>query len=252
MENRGLYSIHEDGESVLNYKGVLVGIAIFPFYVYLFPMACSFLIGKFESATGYTVSGSLANLYYYIFLIGIVALFFGKFLVSSAKSIKGSAPWYWWVAAPILGVMADYTGNLISRIVTTLVIDRGESVNQATVTSFYDEQPVMVFIMAVILAPIVEETFFRAVLFKPLAKKKHLIIPAYIISAIGFGALHVVSNAIELGDPTELVLMIDYIPAAIILAAVYKKLNNIWGSILTHSLINASALLMMTYNKLAF
>lgn len=252
MENRGLYSIHKDGESVLNYKGVLVGLALFPFYIYLFPKAFAFIIGKFEEATGYVVSGSLVNLYYYIFLIFIVALFFGKFLINSFKSIKGSAKWYWWIAAPILGVMADYTGNLISRIITTLLVKRTESVNQATVTEFFDEQPLVVFIMAVILAPIVEETFFRAVLFKPLAKKKHLIIPAYIISAIGFGALHVASNAIEMGDITELMLIVDYIPAAIILAVVYKKLNNIWGSILTHSLINASALLMMTYNKLAF
>lgn len=239
MEKKGLYNITTDNEAVVNLKGFIVGMILFPFYLYGIPRLLSMAINLFSEKTGYVVSQVLYNLYFYLIMMAIILLLFGRFLVDSFKRIKTSAPIYWWIAAPILGLLGVYAGNSVAMIITNLLTDRQESVNNETVFSFFNEMPPVIILMTVVFAPIVEEIMFRAIVFRPIARLKYGRFFAYLIACLGFASIHVVSNAIELGDPTELIFIVSYLPAAIALAAVYQTVKNIWGSIFVHSMINA-------------
>lgn len=88
--------------------------------------------------------------------------------------------------------------------------------------------------MAVLLAPIVEESLFRAGIFGLLRRKSRFW--AYAVSVLAFGLYHVLGDAIF--DPRQLIFLLQYIPSSLALAYVYDRSNSIWASILLHMLCN--------------
>jgi membrane protease YdiL (CAAX protease family) len=92
------------------------------------------------------------------------------------------------------------------------------------------DSPAWFIIVGVILAPIVEETFFRGFLFQGFRQKYGWISGAFLSSAI-FGAAHL--------DP------VAFIPTFILgflLAYMYHRSNSVWPGIILHVLVNALGL----------
>ena len=90
----------------------------------------------------------------------------------------------------------------------------------------------------VFLAPIVEEAIFRGALFGLLRHKNRA--AAYAVSALAFCLYHVYSQALT--DPRELLFILEYLPAGLLLARCYERTDSLWGSILLHALNNGVAL----------
>lgn len=101
--------------------------------------------------------------------------------------------------------------------------------------------------LTVIIAPIVEEVFFRGCLFGGLYKYGRAL--AYAVSVLGFSLLHVAGFMITDFSFSQIAQLILYVPASVALAYCYEKSGNIWASIAMHSGINALA--MFVLNKLA-
>ena len=93
--------------------------------------------------------------------------------------------------------------------------------------------------MAVILAPIVEESLFRAGIFGLLRRKSRFL--AYALSVLAFGLYHVWQNALY--DPRQLIVLLQYIPSSLALAWAYERTDSIWSSIFLHMLTNAVSVL---------
>ena len=92
--------------------------------------------------------------------------------------------------------------------------------------------------VTIFLAPIVEESLFRAGVFGALRRKSRW--AAYAVSTLLFGLCHVWSFALL--DPKELVYLLQYIPAGLALARCYERTDSVWGSIFLHMLNNAVSL----------
>ena len=99
-------------------------------------------------------------------------------------------------------------------------------------------------LLAVVLAPIVEELLFRSLLFAPLLTFNRL--AAYLISGLAFGFLHIAAFLFTQPSPLLLLTILMYLPAGIALAWAYEKSGNIITPMLLHALMNVVAIFVTT------
>ena len=92
------------------------------------------------------------------------------------------------------------------------------------------ESPAWLFVVGAIVAPIVEEIFFRGFLFQGF-RQKYGWMPALFLSSAIFGAAHL--------DPVSL---IPTFVLGCVLAVVYHRSNSVWPGILLHAAINSFSL----------
>ena len=92
------------------------------------------------------------------------------------------------------------------------------------------ESPVWFFITGAVIAPIVEEIFFRGFLFQGF-RQKYGWMPAVFLSSAIFGAAHL--------DPVSL---IPTFVLGCVLAYMYHRSNSVWPGILFHAAINSFSL----------
>ena len=96
--------------------------------------------------------------------------------------------------------------------------------------------------MAVILAPIVEESLFRAGVFGLLRRKSRFW--AYALSVLAFSLYHVWQSA--LSDPRQLIFLLQYVPSSLALAFVYEETDSIWSAVFLHMITNGVSILAVT------
>ena len=121
-------------------------------------------------------------------------------------------------------------------IVHNLILDRLGIAPQGR--EIYDvlstlDSPLWFFLAAVIVAPIVEEIFFRGFLFQGF-RKRYGWMPAVLLSSLIFAAAHL--------DPASL---IPTFILGVILAYMYHHSNSLWPGILLHFLINGTSSLLV-------
>ena len=90
----------------------------------------------------------------------------------------------------------------------------------------------------IFFGPVVEEMLFRAGIFGLLRHRNRR--AAYLVSALCFALTHVAPYAAA--DPGSWVYLVQYIPAALLLARCYERSNCIWCSVFFHMLNNGVAL----------
>ena len=91
-------------------------------------------------------------------------------------------------------------------------------------------------IVAIILAPLVEEVLFRGVVFGGLRHKSRLL--AYIVAFLVYGFYCVWSRCFSGFGWDLLIDFLYYLPASLALCWCYEKGGSIWASVLLHILIN--------------
>ena len=98
------------------------------------------------------------------------------------------------------------------------------------------------FVLAVIVAPLVEEVIFRRVLFKTIHKRH--IVGAYIISSVVFGFAHVSIFEVLSGEvsPLSLLGVIPHIYQGFVFAYIYDKVGGLKYAIAAHMFNNFAAI----------
>ena len=175
-----------------------------------------------------------------IILLIIVFFLYKKILIKDweefCKNLKANIKKTVLLFGILLGV--KFGAGIISTIITSILgMDLLVSENQATINLLLGSSPVMMFIGAVILAPIVEESIFRLGIKKVIQNKPLFII----ISGFVFGLMHVFPT--NLGLVLVLTQSIVYVSTGITLAYMYEKNNNIYFVIIVHVLNNLLGLL---------
>lgn len=111
------------------------------------------------------------------------------------------------------------------------------NLNDSSIGAMVSENFVVMFLGTVIFVPITEEAFHRGLIFGSLYPKSHAV--AYILSTVIFAAVHIVGY-VGVYAPLDLVLaFLQYVPAGLTLAWVYRKSGSIFAPILMHAVINA-------------
>lgn len=132
-------------------------------------------------------------------------------------------------------------GNWLANLLF-MQIGLSDSANNEAVIEMMHADFGPVAAMTVFLAPIVEESIFRAAIFGPIRRKNRML--AYIVSMLLFSLYHVWAYALD--DPRELLYILEYLPASLLLARCYERTNSIWGSIFLHMLNNGITMWAMS------
>ena len=132
--------------------------------------------------------------------------------------------------------------ELLAAMLLSLFGVSGDAANNEQAIALLQSERGPMVAATVYVAPIVEECLFRGGLFGVLRHKTRVL--SYAVSALAFGLYHVWSAA--LADPRELIFLVEYIPAGLLLARCYERTDSLWGSVFLHALNNAVSLWAIT------
>ncbi len=170
---------------------------------------------------------------FYLSVLILSILFWKKSIKRDLKAFKENFGTYIRFMLPRFGLM--YIAYFVVTIFTIIVTRNIGSVNQQNLESLPSWY---VIPLAIIYAPIVEETIFRGLIHKVIKNNNIFII----ISAISFGLLHTISSEVTLID-----VIFKALPYSVLggfLAYIYSKTENISTNMFCHAGINLIASLL--------
>ncbi len=146
-------------------------------------------------------------------------------------------------------VAAYFLNNILSvaALLAMEFLPLTENPNQEAIVAMTMTDFRPMFGLTVFLAPLVEESLFRGVVFGSLYRKSRLL--AYVGSVGLFCVYHIWQFAAAYGDPALLLYAVQYLPVSIALCWLYERTGSVWSPIFLHMLLNG--LSVMTINSLS-
>jgi len=201
----------------------------------------------FLSVFGIVVTNVSYNAVSFLVDFGVLVICLGKYLrasfarfleygLSNLTTLLAGYGIYWG-----LTILMNMT---LFLILPELPSPNNDAVIEMAVLEFWP-----MFVVAVLLAPVVEEIIFRGAIFAPLRRVNRLL--AYAVSSLAFGLWHVIQFLFFEFSPLLFLTMLLYIPAGIALAWVYERSGSIWTPIALHALINAVTFGLLALTMLA-
>ena len=171
----------------------------------------------------------------------VVTLIFRKFLAANFKAAL-VLPWRTLRYAGI-GLGMYFAGNVLFGLLITYVDPDFANINDMSIMAMVQENYALMTIGTVLLVPIVEECFYRGLIFRNLYDKSPVL--AYILSMVFFSVAHVMGY-VTLVDWTTLGLcFLQYLPAGFALAWSYRRSGALFTAILIHMTVNQVGMLAM-------
>ena len=233
MANAKSYSL---GPSLSTAEKV-AGFCYLPFYVVLLALILQYLSGLL----GFHLTMLQINICYFVINCLMVWIIFHNFLLRSFRAIR-----FWeLIQALILGFVLYYAGNFLYSLILGWLDLSVTSYNDQTVLELASQSRAAMVICGVILAPIIEETLVRGLLFGVIRRKSR--IAAYAVTILFFAAIHVWQYVLLYDWKSVLLAALQYVPAGIALGWTYEKSNTIWAPILLHMVINAISFGIMSF-----
>ena len=207
----------------------VAGFCYLPFYVVLLGWGIQWLSGLL----GLGLTELQVNVTFFVINCVMIWVIFHNFLIRSFRAIR-----FWeLVQALILGFCLYYAGNLLFGWIVSLLDLTITSFNDETILGLISQNKWVMVICSVLLAPIVEETLVRGLLFGVLRRQSRIL--AYAVTIIFFAVMHVWQYLLVYEFKAVLLAALQYIPASIALGWTYEKSNTVWAPIFLHMTINA-------------
>ena len=169
---------------------------------------------------------------FYAIMFMLVFMLFGEKLISDFKKLIKNFNAYIEYDLPKYGLMI--VSFILVNFICILVTKNGTSVNQETVESL---PKLIMFILAVLWAPIVEETVFRGTIRRYINNNVIFVL----LSAFIFGFMHAT------GEGSIFEIIFTTLPYATLggwLAYIYSKTDNLANNIMIHGIWNLFAVIM--------
>jgi len=207
----------------------VAGFCYLPFYVVLLGWGLQWLSGLL----GLGLTELQINVAFFVINCVMIWVIFHNFLIRSFRAIR-----FWeLVQALILGFCLYYAGNFVFNWIISLLDLTITSFNDETIMGLISQNKWVMVICSVLLAPIVEETLVRGLLFGVLRRQIRIL--AYVVTIIFFAVIHVWQYLLVYDFKSVLLAALQYIPASIALGWTYEKSNTVWAPIFLHMTINA-------------
>jgi len=204
-------------------------------YLPFFAVLLSVILAYASQLFGLNLTDIQLNAAFFAINALVVWLIFHRFLVHSFRAIH-----FWEVVqAVILGMALYYAGNMLFGLLLQLMKLELPNHNNDNILQLAAKNRIVMLIGSVVIAPLVEETLFRGLIFGVLRRKSRIL--AYAVTLLTFALIHVWQYLPQNQWTLVLLSALQYIPAGIALGWTYEKSNNIWAPILLHMLINAIA-----------
>ena len=207
----------------------VAGFCYLPFYVVLLGWGIQWL----SELLGLGLTELQVNVTFFVINCVMIWVIFHNFLIRSFRAIR-----FWeLVQALILGFCLYYAGNFVFNWIISLLDLTITSFNDETIMGLISQNKWVMVICSVLLAPIVEETLVRGLLFGVLRRQSRIL--AYVVTIIFFAVIHVWQYLLVYDFKAVLLAALQYIPASIALGWTYEKSNTVWAPIFLHMTINA-------------
>ena len=214
----------------------IAGWCYLPFYLVLLSLGIQYI----AALLGLQLSVMTINIIYFSVNVLFVLLVFRRFLL---QRFFGSGFWNF-VQTIILGFVLYYAGTTVIRLLAEYFAGDFVIYNNETVSGLVLSNRYVMLLVSVVLAPVVEETLVRGVVFGSIYPASRVL--AYIVSILLFTLMH---NWQYFGlHPFMSILLscLPYIPASVALAWTYEKGGTIWAPITLHAIINAMSFGLLT------
>ena len=213
----------------------IAGVVFFVIYLVVLPFATDPLFRVLEKLLAVNISGTVQNMIYYYVLFAVTVIIFHKFLMRTSRQFADNLG----IACKsvLVGLVGLYGLNELAYRLTNLVMVNRTNLNDTAISAQMSAAPHMTLLIVVFLAPFVEETLFRGLVFGNLKGKSRPV--AYVVSCALFALLHVWQFAVVHQDVTYFLLMLQYLVPGVVLAWAYDRSGTLWTSIALHALANA-------------
>ena len=218
----------------------LIGWIYLPVHIFALVILLTYLFYYLFPELGLAVDDVYQNVYYYGFSFLFLLIFLNRYLCSTYSDLCDNI--LNTVFAVLAGFFLNYFLTLAVQSALSLVLNDLTNPNSALV----DEQLVtntgIMVAVTVLLAPVVEETLFRGVVFGTLRKKSRL--AAYLVSSLIFSFYHLWQYFLIGFDWTLLLYTLQYVPASLVFCWCYERGRNLWAPIFLHMFINLMSVIV--------
>lgn len=215
------------------------GTVFFVLYLLLLPLAAGPLLRLAGERLGRHVTEELGSAVYYYSLFAVTAALFHRLLARTTRRFLDEPVLALKTAG--IGLVAHYGLCELASRLGGLLPDRGGNLNDSAISAQIGSAPHMTLFIVIFLAPFVEETLFRGLVFGGLKERSRVL--AYLASCLLFALLHVWQFAVAGRDPAYFLLMAQYLIPGLVLAWAYDHSGTLWASIALHAGVNALSVL---------
>ncbi len=215
------------------------GTIFFVLYLLLLPLAAGPALDLAGKLLGRRIPETMGSALYYYGLFAVTAVLFHRLLGKTTRRFLDSPGPALKTAG--IGIVAYYGLSELAARLGRLFVDRSGNLNDSAISAQIGNAPHMTLLIVVFLAPFVEETLFRGLVFGGLKERSRLL--AYAISCALFALVHVWQFAVADRDPAYFLLMVQYLIPGLTLAWAYDHSGTLWASIALHAGVNALSVL---------
>lgn len=192
------------------------------------------LLSALSAAAPAVLTAGVTNVIYYTVGTVFAGFFFLRWLRRDYDALMkmGLRVIFMFIFAYLIYTVLNYGASIVMNRVFP---DAGSDPNTDQILALTGRDFVMMRAVALFIGPALEEILFRGVVFGSLVRRSRG--AAYFASIVLFAVYHVWQYA--LGDPSQLVHLIGYLPASIVLCWCYEESESLWPPILFHMIINA-------------
>ena len=222
--------------NIMEPREVGIALAYLPVHVFLLP---SLLIG-YTLSSGKTLSQNYSETIYFGIGLVVIVIFLWSFLRSSFDILMDNFGYcLMTIIVGVFGIMmlSQFSAVIMlmmeSEIMATLQI-ASEGVGVADTRTL--------FVLGIGAVPVVEETLFRGLIFGAVRKKSRAL--AYLLSVLAY-VFYSIWQSFFIGANVWviLILVLSYIPEAVMLAWCYERSGTIWVPIILSASISTLAMI---------
>lgn len=217
---------------------LILGVIILLLHVFVIPRLVS-LVFSDAGISGMTYAK--LNLICYLVSFILLLLCTGRYLKAMFSYTFSNIGRFF--SSLLLGFLLYYA---LTILLNTMVLEHVQHVsnpNEVAINSVVSADKAPFIFLALVFAPIVEETLFRGVIFGFFRNKfRNAVFLSYIVSFILFAIYHLWSYMLSGLSVGLLINILQYLPASIALAYSYERSGSVCTSIILHCIINAVAM----------
>lgn len=213
-------------------RGEIIGGIIW-FLVYLLGM--DFILEPVLALMGIENTLSNLNAAYYFSSFLITAFVFRRFLADSLPTGAGALARC--LKALVLGYVVYELLQVATVLVGSFLVTDMQTPNDEIIMEIAGENYWIMWVGAVLLGPLTEETLIRGLVFGNLRRINRLL--AYVVTALLFAVLHMAAFLGEMDLETMLFNGMVYGLPSVALCVAYEYSGTIWTAVVLHMLLNA-------------
>jgi membrane protease YdiL (CAAX protease family) len=219
----------------------VLGWVYIPVHAILLPWLLAYLYQHLLTDMDVVFKTPNINLVYYIISFSFLLIFLFRFLKNSFSDLLDN------LIGSLKAILLGYLFNIVltyalSQLMSLVLNEQLNPNTQEIINQTKLNANVMIAV-AVLFAPVVEETLFRGVIFGTIHKKSRIL--AYAVSTLLFSVYHLWHYFIGGFEPSMLLYLLQYIPASLALAWCYEKSSSIWAPIVMHAAVNFISIKIM-------